>query len=297
MKGLVLHVAALLVLGGLPGAAAAQRIPLDSATLQDTLAHVIRLRDGSTLVGHIEAVTADSVRFLVEGGTLMIARASVVELRQVPRKRLHGGAYWPENPHHTRLLFMPTARPLARGEAYFSNVYLFFNSVAWGATDRLTLGVGLSAFPISDFSDNLFYLTPKLTLVDRGRSQFAVGAFLGWLGAAANEGESGSLGILYGVATTGSADNNLSAGIGVGYYGGHVSDRPVLALGGQGRITRRLSLISENWIVTDRHNDSSVLSYGVRILGENTSVDLAFLHVSDAQVFPGVPFVGFAVRF
>lgn len=283
----------------LPWSAKAQRSALDAAKVGDTtVVHVVRLRDGSTIVGRIVALTPDSVRMELRAGAISFARSDVVGVREVSPTRMRGGQYWFENPHATRLLFSPTAFPLDRGEGYFSDIYLFFAGVQYGVSRQVSIGAGMSLFPASDFGDNLFYITPKVTVVDAPRVKMSLGGFLGWLGAAADEGESGSLGIFYGVASTGTRDSNLSLGLGWGYVGGNVADTPVVMLGGQGRVSRRVSLISENWVVNTDGETEGVISYGFRFLGENLSVDLAFLNALNSEkYFPGIPFVGFAVRF
>ena len=88
----------------------AQQLALDSVSVADTsLRHVIRLRDGSTLIGRITAVTSDSVRVRLDQGEVGLARIGIAQVRQVPRTSLRNGQYWFENPHSTRLLFSSTA--------------------------------------------------------------------------------------------------------------------------------------------------------------------------------------------
>jgi hypothetical protein len=207
---------------------------------------------------------------------------------------------WPENPAGTRLLIGPTALPLEEGEATFSDVYLFFMSGQVALTNRVSIGAGLSVFPLEDFTDNLFYLTPKITLVETKPVAFAVGGLVGYLGGlrgdASNDGGA-SLGFLYGVATRGDRENNLTAGVGWGYQGGEVSNQPVVLLGGQARVANRLALISENWIVQDDGDTHAVVSYGFRILGERLAADVAFFNATDsAAYFPGIPFVGISMK-
>src|SRR5512143_2464531 len=89
-----------------PATVAAQRGSLDAVKVGDTtIVHVVRLRDGSTLVGRITAVTADSVRMQLNAGPFSLARRDVSEVREASRARIRNGQYWFENPHSTRLLF------------------------------------------------------------------------------------------------------------------------------------------------------------------------------------------------
>src|SRR3954462_9136420 len=84
--------------------AVAIRIP-DSTQVQ-----VMRLRDGSSIVGRVTEIGTDTVRFVAKAGTPSIARAEIVELREVATPALRSGEVWPANPNATRLLFGPTGR-------------------------------------------------------------------------------------------------------------------------------------------------------------------------------------------
>ena len=275
----------------------AQRVSLDSVTIADTsLRHVIRLRNGSTVIGRITAVTGDSVKVRLEQGELALLRSGIGEVRQVPATAFRNGQYWFENPHPTRLLFSSTAFPLEKGTGYYSNTWLFIHTFAAGITDRFTLGGGATTIPGIAFNDNLFYLLPKYTLVSRPRAQFALGALIGGLPFNSESFDVATAGLVYGVGTVGTRESNVSLGAAWGYANDEITDRPGIMLGGQGRISRRVSLISENWFFPNGDDTESVLSYGLRFLGENISVDLAWIKPLGAGDH-GIPWLGFAFRF
>ena len=280
----------------------AQRVALDTVHAGEAGAvYRIELRDGSTLVGTILAITAESVRIEMKYGTLDVARADILEVRKASGHHAPGGAVWPENPAGTRLLIGPTALPLEKGAAVFSDIYLFFLSGQVAITNRVSVGAGLSVFPVEDFTDNLFYVTPKITVVDTKPLKLAAGALLGYSGSLRDEysgdRSDASIGVLYGVATRGNRENNLSVGMGWGYRGGDIVDQPVVMVGGQARVSRRLTLVTENWFVHDRGDTQVLVSYGFRILGERLAADVAFFNVTENQVyFPGIPFVGISMK-
>jgi hypothetical protein len=272
--------------------AVAQRPAADSVSAGPT--HLLKTRDGSVLLGRILAESADTIRFQTAGGVLVLPRATIAELRRIDPDDVHDGQYWTPDPNTTRLLFAPTARMLKQGEGYFNDTYLFFLSFAGGISDNVTLGGGMSVFPIPDFTDNVFYLTPKAGLYSSGDVSFAAGALIGFAGH-----ENGSGGILYGVGTKGGPDASVSLGAGWLYGGTNVQSKPVLMLGGTRRMTRHTSFITENYVYSG-NSSSAALGYGVRFFGEKLSVDLAFLNLIGRDVhtfFPGVPFVAFSTRF
>ena len=281
----------------------AQPVPIDSVRIDDpALVYAVTLTNATTLIGRITLVSADSVRVVSSAMTATVARREVRSVRAYPATALHDGVLWPENPHTTRLLFAPTAIPLRRGEGYVADFWIFFASAATGITDRFTLGAGMSIFPSDDFTDNLFYALPKYTVVSQPRLKVALGALMASVPWSSND-DGGrrrqSLGILYGVATTGSPESNLTLGAGWGYVGGTLANKPVITAGGQHRATKRIALISENWFVPFDNGGGGFVSYGVRMLGEKIAVDLALGSPvgTDKFFFPGIPLLGFAFKF
>ena len=290
----------------LPVAAAplrAQTVPLDSVRIDDpALVYAVTLSNATTLIGRVTLVSADSVRVVSAAMTATVARREVRSVRAYPATALHDGVLWPENPHATRLLFAPTAIPLRRGEGYVADFWIFFASAATGVTDRFTLGAGMSLLPLDNFGDNIFYALPKYTVVSQPRLKVALGALMAsvpWTRSDDGNRRRQSLGILYGVATTGSPESNLTLGAGWGYVGGTLANKPVLTVGGQHRATKRIALISENWFVPFDNDVGGFVSYGVRMLGEKIAVDLALGSPvgADTFYFPGIPLLGFAFKF
>lgn len=145
--------------------------------------------------------------------------------------------------------------------------------------------------------ETLYIITPKFTLTRGTGPQFAVGALAGFVPGIGPSNDGESLGILYGVSSFGTREKNLTAGLGWGYVGSDIANKPVIMLGGQTRMSRRVAFISENWFVPDAGGYPGLLSYGFRFLGDKLSVDLAFLNGTEGLIFPGIPWIGFAVKF
>jgi hypothetical protein len=282
------------------GIAAAQQPapkPIVIRVADSTTVQVVRLRDGSSIVGRVTDVGADTVRFVANGGTLSLARADIVEVREVAKSAMRSGEVWPANPNATRLLFAPTGRMLAKGEGYFNDTYLFLVSVQGGLSSRFNLGGGLSVLPLDDFTDNALFLTPKIGVVATPKFNLAVGALAGFVGGLMDEGEDASFGVVYGVGTVGSPDASITFGTGLAYAAGKFADRPVAMLGAESRLGRRVSFVTENYLIPNE-DVSAVISYGLRFFGEKLSVDLAFWNApGEDMVFPGIPYVAFSVKF
>jgi hypothetical protein len=279
------------------------RVP-DSATVQ-----LVKLADGSNLVGRFIDVSGDPLRFETSSGILTIRRADLREVRETNQRQTRGGEYWPEDPNPTRLFFGPTARSLPDKEADFSSTYLFLLSGAVSIGGHGQIGGGFSVLPLEDFTDNIFFATAKVSVPVNPKAQLAIGAIAGWAGGFDSDIGGGGLGAVYGVGTFGSRDHAFTAGMALPF--GEVETNPVILLGGETRLGKRVKLVTENYFVP--HSNScgdfqngmcvsttevaAIFGYGLRIFGDKLSVSLAFLNSSEGGVFPGVPYVDFVIRF
>lgn len=225
----------------------------------------------------------------------LLALISIL-IATAPANSQSSRADWPADPHDTRLFFGPTGRALEKGSCYFSDLYLFLLNVACGVTDRFMLGGGMSIFPSNDFfGNNLYYLTPKVALVQREAFNVSVGALVGFAGHAA-----GSAGMFYVAATNGRPDLSFTYGAGYAYAQDKITSDALLMLGGNARISRRVSLMSENYIFTGANGGYVVPIYGVRLIGDKLSADLGFANFigrDSPGIFPGLPWLGMAIKF
>ena len=283
------YAVSLILLLAVSTAASAQTRDAFASVREDTtVVRMISLRSGSVYHGRIIEIRADSVIVRTEHGTLMINRLDVSRVTDAYAPQGVNAGYWFPNPNATRLLFSPTGRMLKKSDGYFSDYMLFFPGVAVGVTNYLTVGGGMSIFP---GDEQVFYFTPKLGLYQSPRVNFAAGALVGTMF------DDETAGILYGVGTFGSPDASTTLGLGWGYSGGDVSDRPVLLIGGEYRVSRRVAVVTENWMVPDV---DPVVSFGLRFMGERMAVDLALLRPigADSGDFGlGLPWIDFVINF
>lgn len=196
------------------------------------------------------------------------------------------------NPNVTRLYFAPTGRMLAKGEGYFSDFYIFFPGVNVGLTDRVSIGGMMSVIPFVGLEDQLYFLTPKVGLVQSEKVNLAVGALLaGWAGV----GERQTAGILYGVGTWGAEDGSLTAGLGYGFVNGDIGSSPFVMLGGERRVSNRVSFVTENWMLPG--GEYGLGSGGIRLMGKGMAVDFGFMTVLGKESPGGVaPILGFLFK-
>jgi hypothetical protein len=282
-------------------AAGATSGPLDAQTtgpaperlrvVDSTKIQVLAMRDGSSLVGRIASVRADSVDFQMGLGRVPVAIRDIREITESDVGRMHAGQYWFPNPNATRLFFAPTGQMLKKGEGYFADYELFFPGFAYGVTDNLSIGGGMSIFP-AGFDEQVYYLTPKVGMSLGEQIHVAAGVLVAGTMGGTNAGTGG---IGYGVGTFGDGDASATIGLGYGFAGGKIERRPVAMLGGEKRVSRRLALVSENYLLPVSE-DNLVYSFGIRFMGEKITTDLAIFNVAGSGII-GLPYVDFVFRF
>lgn len=284
MRSLSVFLAGVLAAGAsaaaVPLTLRAQASPVALTVAADTsVRQLIKLRDGSTVLGRVTAVWPDSARVESMAGTLTLRRVNVASVKVIAAASIHDGVYWPDDPNATRLFFAPTARMLKQGEGYIANHWLFLMDGYGGVTDRFTLGGAMSLFPTTNFlANNVYFISPKFGLTQSERFNTAVGA---WVGGAPFSSEAGSIntfGVAYGVATWGGHDGALTLGGGYGFAQGKMARNPMLMIGGTRRLSKRMSFVSENWVFPGAEEHPFVLA-GFRTIGESVSWDFGGMTV------------------
>ncbi|MEO8500411.1 MAG: hypothetical protein ABI565_05805 [Vicinamibacteria bacterium] len=292
-------IAAALVSLPLVVAAAEASLPSVQATPspETPTAEVVRvlMKDGSSLRGRIVDQNPDRLKIVTVGGLAMdIPRASVDRIETFAA----ADAPRPSDSNDTRLLFSPTGRPLAKGEGYFSDHYVVFPGVAYGLTDNISVGGGLSVVPGLGFNDQLYYGTARVGRQFSDRFAASGGILL----ARGGDGETDTLGVGFVTATIGKPDKSLTIGGGVvrtvteeysytqsaggagqGNYRNKASYAPVVMVGGTARLSRRLALVSENWLVLSKDFKLSEQPFAlaVRFLGDQLTADVGVVLVGN----------------
>jgi hypothetical protein len=254
----------------------------DSAHIQ-----IVTLRDGSTIFGRIVSVNADTATFQTSAGSMQIAAGSMRDIKEIETSDVHEGTYWYPNPNSTRLFFAPSGQMLKQGEGYVSDYELFFPGIAYGLTDNISIGGGVSLIPAAA-SDQAYYFTPKIGFSPAENVHLAAGVL--FAGARGGTG-----GVYYAVGTVGDGDGSITLGGGYGFAGGKIERKPVGMLGAEKRISRRISIVTENYLLPVS-NDNLLYSFGLRFMGEKITTDLALFNVANSQII-GIPWVDFVFRF
>ncbi len=255
----------------------------------------LRLTDGSELVGRVVAATDTSVVLVTPAGLQVNVPARSITGWRARAGRVEGGRFIRRDPNVSRLFFAPTARTIPQGEGYFGDYYLFFPTVAYGISSRFTMSVGMSIIPGVSLPDQVFFVAPKVGLIQKPSFDLAAGVM--YVGAGLASG-GGSGGIAYGVTTLGSEDHAFTVGLGWPFVVGEGgSKNPWLMLGGETRASNRVKLLGELWKFPGSSEMPGI--FGMRFVGEKMGVDFGFMHVFGANMgaWPFIPWVDFVVHF
>jgi hypothetical protein len=244
----------------------------------------LTMRGGSRLLGHIERIEGGHVAFRTTAGALLeIEQARIIRVRRLHGTMVHD-TFWPDDPNPTRLFFAPTGRSVSRGEGYVGVFEVFIPFVQVGVTDRLSIGGGTPLW-FGDGGDRPYWLTPKVQVIATRRTQAAIGA-MHVVGTGSDH-----FGVAFAVATHGTADDAVTAGVGYIYSEGPDNDAGVAIamIGGEHRLSRSVKLITENY--AGKHG--GVCSGGIRFMAERFSADFGLVvPITDhSVVFPVVNLV------
>jgi len=260
---------------------------------------ILKLKDGSEIIGRTVEITESEIVFQSNLGTSRVSKAEIQEIVVIETKAARPGGYWFPNPNVTRLYFAPTGRLPKKGHGYFSTYYLFFPGITGAFSDRVSVGAGFSLFPGVGLERQAFYVTPEIGLYQSERNNVAVGGIIasapGW---DIDDDDIPTFGALYAIGCYGPPDASLTGGLAFAFANDEFEERPAILLGGQGRLSRHVSFVSENWKFPGA--DFVLMSYGLRFFGARMSFDLGFFSAwgnNTDMFFPGIPWVDFVYNF
>ncbi|MBG8556210.1 hypothetical protein [Hymenobacter guriensis] len=268
--------------------------PGAGVALTDSVGRVYRvvLRSGTTFAGTLRAVRPQELEFTTDKpGAVLIPRSQIVSMQLVPAveatdAQRHPG--WGYVGNGTRVFFAPTARGLRAGEGYAQTIDVLLLGANYGITDYFSMGILVSALPGVGLGNQLFAVTPKISVPIRQDLHVGAGVLYARLPTFDSDYDRGyGAGVLYGLATYGSADNNLTLGLGYGFSGEAGGTQgfgksPVAVLSGATRVSKRLSLMSENYLITSGSGGLGGL-YGIRLNWPRTTLGIGSFYVAPFQ--------------
>ena len=244
----------------------------------------LELNDGSSVIGRVVSIADGRFVFRTQAGVEMTVDVSAVRSLKPVTGKIVNGELWREDPNPTRLFFAPTGRSLKKGEAYFGVYEVLLPFVQVGVTDRISIGGGTPLI-FGDW-EQPFWVTPKVQLMEYKSTAVSAGVMHFF------NVDDASTGIAYGVVTQGSTDSAITIGGGYAYARADEEDAGsgVLMIGGEHRVSRRVKLVTENYVF----KGGGFVSGGFRFFGEKLSADIGLvapLFGDDTVVFPMINIV------
>ncbi len=272
------------------------RPSLFSQTLQDTVQYQVETRDGNQYVGRIISEDSAKVVFKTKIGTILIPLADITLRKAIRPWQVKNGVLWFDNPQATRYFFAPNGYGLRRGEAYYQNIWLFFNQFAVGITENISIGAGVVPLFLFAGSPTPVWITPKVSIpIVREKINLAAGALAGTVIGIENT----SFGILYGNATFGSRDKNMSFGTGYMFAGGEFASTPMFNFAAMVRATNRGYFLTENYFTIFDGKFGGFLIIGGRWIIKKVALDygLGIPAFPDMGSFYAFPWLGITIPF
>lgn len=244
--------------------------------------YTVELYSGTSFIGVLRTSSPQELVFETRDlGAVTVQRINLRQLLPLTLEQARLG--YEDVGNGTRLFFAPTARNLRRGEGYVQDIDVYLVGANYGITDNISVGALVPIIP--GLGLNVFAITPKISAPVT--EKFSVGAGVLYARAFGY-----GAGIGYGVATYGSADNNVTGGLGYAFGDGETSSTPVVLVGGSARVSRRLFIIDETYIVSG--GVGGLL--GVRVAASRASGSLGLLYATNlGGIYPA--YLEFAYRF
>lgn len=266
-----------------------------NAQTSDSTLIQIETNDGNEFVGRI--VEEDALEIVLKTnnlGEITIKKTDIKSRTIIEAQQIKDGKLWFANPQSTRYFWAPNAYGLKKGEGYYQNIYVFWNQFSVGVTDNFSLGGGI--VPLFLFGEATpVFITPKISIpIKKDKLNIGAGALLGTIIG----DDSGAFGLLYGMSTFGSPDNNVSLGLAYGFADGDWADSPLINLSGLFRISSRGYFITENYYINSDDGSVGVIGLGGRWIIKKASLDfmLFFPYGTDGG-FIAFPAIGFTIPF
>jgi hypothetical protein len=267
----------------------------------------VTLNDGSVISGKLMSITDREVIISSSSmGEINIQKENIKTMVQVLDINEKKSGVWFDNPNPSKYLLGNSAIPLEKHTGYYQNAWIFVNSFSYAFTKNFSLAGGFEIASLLAGGDGpyAFYINPKASF-KIARNFYAGGNIL-YANTIKTVEDFGGLATLNAFATYGNKNNNITGAVGFGWADGTFSPRPVMIISGMVRASKRIAFVSENWLVpqtddinTDTYTYTGMFSYGIRFLGEKTSIDLAFLNNPDiaSEIIIGIPWLDFVINF
>ena len=253
---------------------------------------VIYLKDGGIVKGTIIETKPNKYIKIKSDDNIFVY--SMEEVDVIKKEEIEG--YTHKDPNSSRYFFAPTAIPIGEDNSYIRTTWLFFPSYGSALSKNISTEIGISVLPGASLENQLKQFSYKYSLEKKDNQWRSSFGFL-YLG-----GFEGGGGFIFGSFTNGNEDKNFSVTPGLAYMRNEeefkFAENLTLVLSSKNRVSKSLSLISENWCFLSSDDTMIISNSGFRFFGKQLSVDFSwpfFFSVEGSGI--GFPLFTFSYKF
>jgi hypothetical protein len=259
-----------------PGSVRTSELPVTSVVGRHEVigqVYSVETAGGTLFTGTLRAATEETLTFETkELGVVTLQRANLRQLSSLTSEQVRRGFNYVGN--GTRMFLAPTARNLHQGEGDVQVIDIFLTGINYGVTDNISVGL---LVPIIPFVGVPFVaVTPKVSVPISDKFHVGAGILYGFTTGFGGGGSSAGVG--YGVATYGTADTNISFGLGYGLGSDGIGGSPVGVIGANVRVARLFSLVNETYIADFGSSGGLAGLAGLRYASPRFSSSLGMLY-------------------
>ena len=260
-----------------------------------TRTYKVETIDGNIFIGEI--VAEDSSVLIIKTdsfGEVRISQSNIKTKTRLGQVKKVGSEFWLPNPQSSRYFWAPNGYGLEKGTSYYQNIWVLYNQVSLGLIDNFSVGAGMVPLFLYGGASTPIWVVPKFSFpVIENKLNIGAGAFLGTLVGE----DTGIFGLLYGVTTLGSRDNNLSLGLAYGFSKDRWLNFPIINFSCMLRAGPKGYFITENYVISAEGESVALISLGGRSIIRNVGLDYSLWmpFSSEMDSFVAMPFLGITV--
>ncbi len=248
------------------------------------------IKDGSNRSGRLDSLNA--VYYYINNPSIGVDRISIKSVSKVKAIKLNKDGYF-SNPHYSRYFFGPSAIPHPKGEVYWNNIWLEYNTIQYGVTDNFSVGMGgllftsLSGYPT---------LLPnaKYSFKLNEKSHIAVGGLMLVINTSS---KTSSASLPFVVYTYGDSEVNISFGGGWAHEKtSGWSNRPTGYIAGIKRVARNWVVQGEAYLLNNS-TANTILLTTLRNIKPTSSWDFGAMILNFDGERSAVPIIGYTIKF
>lgn len=256
-----------------------------------TRTYKVETIDGNIFIGEI--VAEDSSVLIIKTdsfGEVRISQSNIKTKTRLGQVKKVGSEFWLPNPQSSRYFWAPNGYGLEKGTSYYQNIWVLYNQVSLGLIDNFSVGAGMVPLFLYGGASTPIWVVPKFSFpVIENKLNIGAGAFLGTLVGE----DTGIFGLLYGVTTLGSRDNNLSLGLAYGFSKDRWLNFPIINFSCMLRAGPKGYFITENYVISAEGESVALISLGGRSIIRNVGLDYSLWmpFSSEMDSFVAMPFL------